>query len=597
MQGVGASAGAAIGLAHAHGPVQQADAIAPAVAVGAVGGSAALGWALREFEVVGSDSPAEGLTADALEQSAYETMRARRSNNYSTFIDNKNILDGAEHSAYTEAKIAAIEALNDQESQDDVQDAAVDAVDEYQTTIEKNLLKSWNESVEEFYALYETVDEHDDLGTSSVFRNSFYENPRKPDDTEEYQDEHTYELANGEEFELHYLQITYNPSNNTYTENYWSAIYFHQEDGNNDRQYRYFVKFDRDGSDRVDELEEEGAEGFYLAYYTWKNLIDDIQDAFSNVRDGVITWVDEVYGEVQSGDIDIEELITPREQAEMMAEDEDMAKAIADLQALNIPIDVEREAEIYLPEPDATVRGTLGITQDQSIEAGEEYDPDEDIDGSVYLTYDVSLGEGSWGAYEDEIDGGEVTFTDHPFPDTSFTITTIADESVTVTDDEFTPRDSDGDEYDGVNDEDADHFTIDLSDDLDDAITEIEGVQYFPTDDESNYETIQLSDPFEVVSIETSGGEQVEEMNFESSEPQSDDNYISQEEWDELEEQNQELIDKFNESQEGGGIGGGLPDFGDFDAGMGTIAAGVAVGAGVLIGLREIISLWLPGGR
>ncbi|TKX76170.1 hypothetical protein EXE53_33340, partial [Halorubrum sp. SD626R] len=34
-----------------------------------------------------------------------------------------------------------------------------------------------------------------------------------------------------------------------------------------------------------------------------------------NVRDGISTWVSNVYGDVQSGEIEITELITPRDRA------------------------------------------------------------------------------------------------------------------------------------------------------------------------------------------------------------------------------------------------------------------------------------------
>ncbi|OYR59145.1 hypothetical protein DJ71_25355, partial [Halorubrum sp. E3] len=57
----------------------------------------ALGWALREYEVLGSDSPAEGLTADALEQQANQTSLTRQSTNASTIVDNGTILDGVEN--------------------------------------------------------------------------------------------------------------------------------------------------------------------------------------------------------------------------------------------------------------------------------------------------------------------------------------------------------------------------------------------------------------------------------------------------------------------------------------------------------------------
>ena len=51
------------GTQYAGSPVQKAQAVVP-LAVGALlaaGAAVSLGWSLREYEVIGSDAPAEGL--------------------------------------------------------------------------------------------------------------------------------------------------------------------------------------------------------------------------------------------------------------------------------------------------------------------------------------------------------------------------------------------------------------------------------------------------------------------------------------------------------------------------------------------------------
>ena len=105
---LGAGAAYYGGSQYAGSPVQNGQAIAPLIIGAGVAGSVALGWALREYEVLGSDAPAEGLTADVLKQQVYDVVRARKSNNESTFVDNRNILDGAKNVAYADGKIAAI---------------------------------------------------------------------------------------------------------------------------------------------------------------------------------------------------------------------------------------------------------------------------------------------------------------------------------------------------------------------------------------------------------------------------------------------------------------------------------------------------------
>ena len=555
VKGIGATAAAGVGLASTRGPVGQAQAIPPIVIGGAAAGaSAAFGWALREFEVIGSDSPPEGLTLEALNDRIHQTARTRKSTNASTILDNENIVTGMEHVAYTEAKIDAIHALNEQLSQSDVQEAAIDAIDSYEDTILTNLLESWNESAKEVDFLFNAQLDHPDTPTELDDYSTI--DSREEALISAFSDETiSHELPSGSELDVQ-IVTHYVSSGGSGSRPAWTP--FDPDLGDDTSVSRAALTYDYGETDTVVS---------YLEYDDWNPIYEHIVDTMSDVRDSMILWVENVYSDVQSGEIDVEELITPRERAAMMSEDEGMAQAIADLQALNIPIDVEREATIHLPHVDATIRGTLGITQDQSIESGETYDPDEDIDGSAYLTYDVSLGEGTWSAYEDGVDGGEVTFTDEPWPGTIYQIDTTAGETVELAEDDFTAVDDDGDEVEDW--EDPDRWIVDISDDVETGITEIDEVAYFPAEDETQFETIQLQEEFTVERIEdTSTGEEADSMEFESSEPQSDDNYITQEEWDELEEQNQELIEMYEESQSDGiGIGFGFLD-GDSNLGL-----------------------------
>ena len=580
VMGIGATAAAGVGLASTRGPVGQAQAIPPIVIGGAAAGaSAAFGWALREFEVIGSDSPPEGLTPEALHQRVYEAARTRQSTNASTFIDNKNILDGVEHTAYIDGKITAIEALNDQQSQSEVYDQAEQVVTEYATTIEKNFLQGWEESVNELINLKGAVDEHEDTSTDDIFKGRQH----RSDDGDEFpdywdsspltiEDPVEIELSDGSTFEVTQLS--------------------------RDGQHRWDATVDTPWEDNEDNemsvaVVTDAGSVLYLHNEPWSDIWNEMQNTFSNVLSGLSLWVEEVYGDVQSGEIEVEELITPRERAAMMEEDEGMAQAIADLAALNIPVDVGREATVYLPHVDATIRGTVGATGSTTIEAGESYDPDT-IDGSIYLTYDASLGEGTWDAFETGVDGGTAVFTAEPWEGVIFVIETIAGESVTVTREDFTAVDANGDPVEDW--EDPDRWEVDLSDDLETAITEIESVAYFAESEETDLQTIRLSDPFEVTRIEDSeSGEEVDQLEYSQSEPQSDDNYITQEEWNDLEQQNQELIDKYEEAGSSGDglLGGGV--FGDTDIGGSAAVVGAVVAVGAFGIIRQAIKFYLPG--
>ena len=576
MKGIGASAVAGVGLS-GRGPtpaVGSADAIAPAVIYGAaVGGSVAVGWALREFEVIGSDSPPEGLTPDALQQGIYETARTRESTNASTFIDNRNILDGVKHTAYVDGKIEAIEALNEQSDSSAVQDAAIDSVNDYETVIKENIFKSWNEAAEEFYYLVQALEDHSDTNPEEVFgiAGTNHDDPRWYSLETAEMETVDVDMPDGSTFDMVEIYVESTAG---------SAQEFSAIDGNNISGTDGGGSARYDGGVNCENPTDSEQYVDYLRQDEWGPLIESLESTFDSVRDGLITWVDNVYSDVQSGEIDVEELITPRERAAMMEEDEGMAQAIADLAALNVPVDVGREATIYLPHVDATIRGTVGATGSTTIEAGESYDP-ELIDGSIYLTYDASLGEGTWGAFETGVDGGTVTFTEEPWPGVVYRLETLADETVDLTADDFTALDANGDPVEDL--EDPDRWETDISEDVEDSITEIVEVQYFSESGDTDFQTIRLADPFEVTSItDVETGDEVPSLDYSQSEPQTDTNYITQEEWDDLAAQNEELIQMYEDSQGGGGGFG----FDDFDLGPipggGVVVGAIALGAYLL---------------
>ncbi|WP_158603190.1 hypothetical protein, partial [Halorubrum sp. Atlit-26R] len=326
-----------------------------------------------------------------------------------------------------------------------------------------------------------------------------------------------------------------------------------------------------EGVMRINVTGPDGDSFNYLEISVWQSVNNEIESAFQNVRDGIDTWVTNVYGEVQSGEIEISSLITPRDRAEMLSEEETEAQAISDLAALNIPIDPQREATITITETGATLSGTIGLTDesDGPIESGETYDPST-FAGDVYFTTDVSQLSGSWDGYNSGVDGGTITLTSQPYEGTVYNVTTTAGETVSVPASDWT------DNGDGT-------WSYDASGELDTTTTEVESVSYESADDQTQYETLLISKEFTVDKLTNKEtGEEASSASFDSSEPQDDSNYISQEEWNQLEEQNQELIEKYEESQNTGGAGAGW--FGDGSPDVGLIAA-VVGGAGVVYAL------------
>jgi len=561
VKGLGVAGASAVGLSGQTqlGVVDDGAAVAPLLAAGAavgaasiIGGSVTAGWALREFEIVGADAPADGLSGEALKNQVYQTARTRQSVNASTLLDNQNILDGVEHTAYTEAKVKAIEELNAGSDESAVLDAAMTSINTYETTVTKNFLNSWEESMNELAAMRQAVSDHPDLSSSDAFDNtsgisSYDQSNVNRDGTEQK----TVDLADGTTMDITISK--WGPDNNS----------------------NYYELDPTSSGTTVDVggIRITAGDGLtYLRPDDWEPVYTAIGTSFQTVRDGISTWVANVYNDVQSGEIELSELVTPRERAAMTADGESTPRAIADLIALNVPVDLEREATITHESTGAKLTGSFGLTDksDGPLVVGDTYDTST-LSGDVYFTTDLSLMEGTWDAFGASVSSGVFTLTEEPYEGTVYEVTTTAGETVSVPATRWT------DEGDGT-------WTYDASGDLETPSTEIDSVRFVSSSDEADYQTILLDGSFTVDSLKnTETGEDAGQTSFSNAEPQTDSNYVTQEEWKSLEEKNKELIEKYEESQNNGG---GL-DLGGLDM-FGVPGELVALGAAAVIGFLTL---------
>ena len=368
-----------------HGPVQSAQAnpllvgLAGAAAVGAVGG-----WLLRDYDPLGLNPPPEGLSPEALHEQIYERARARWSNNESTFMDNANIINGLENTLWEDGKQAAVEAIADGQSEEDAAQTGRDAVAEYASVVIENLLNSWNESVNEAYAIKDLIDESD-LDKEDAFHPDLISNGAVEDEDFDDSDawlrpssgtsgydfsdntSSSYELPDGRTMDVQNVIREHADQNNDPTDPGFTCARFYPVDspGNDDESITYLHEF------------------------RWSLVLDHMMDIYTSVSDGVTIYVDNVYQLVEDGDLEPEDLLTSRDIAGMLAEDEENPNALADLSALNIPVDPDREALIELDDDGETIQasGFIGFTGDGELEVG-TIDPDEK-DGGIYFTSDV----------------------------------------------------------------------------------------------------------------------------------------------------------------------------------------------------------------
>jgi hypothetical protein len=565
LKTVGATAGAAatVGVGLDGAAVQEADAIAcGGICIGAAGvaAGAAAGWLLRDREVVGKDDPPQGLTKDALFNEIYNTATTRKSNNKSTFIDNKNIIKNAKNALYSDAKLAAIKSLNNGETKANVSSAAQSALSDFETTIKKNLLKSWNESVNEAVNLYNSAVSHPNITASDILINHYNNDPNQ---IEKYTKDYT--MPDGSVFTTNVFSISR-------ADDTWYCKFTPQERLNENSLSA--IKYSNSNGYIKVEFTPPSGNVVYLKENKWQSLYSEIESVVTTVNNGIITWVDTVYSQVQSGELNPGELLSPAELAQLGSSEEyQLNQAQADLLALNIPTDLERTATVSLSQTSgsSTLKGTLGVTSNVTINSGDTIDPSTTTE-DYYLTYDVSQAEGAWTAFNSGIDGGVLTLTEQPFQNVQYEVSTADDETATFGPGAAT-KNTNG------------NYEVDLSSQLETQITTAQAISYASTVSQTKNVTILLDETFTVQSFTDSSGSDVSSVDYtEPAQAETDSNYITAQEWQDREDKYKNLIDKYEKAAAGGGglpgggLLGGLPTL----PGLGVVESAAAVVVGII---------------
>jgi len=535
-----AAGGVAVGPRALDSISRDADAIAPFFPAAFAAG---LAWTLRDIKAKTSDPPPDSLGPEALKDQVIQTVRTRKSTNASTLTDNKNLVTYVEEPAFVDGKVAAVKAINNGKTKSEVESAALKAANAHITTVENNFLSTWNESLNELESMVSSL-KSEGAGTFISLLQGGNEKAGVP-------------LT----FYTTGTQLSDGSSKSVKAVGYDSDIKVAAKwKANKIIRNPYNAPLEVLVGDNIE----------YLSSDKWNSTWSEIQTVQTDVTNNLITWVDTAYSNVQSGELNPSELLTPSDLADEYSGEN--VRAIADLQALNIPNAGGNEATIKLNGPyNSKLTGLLAYSENTSdLSVGDTVDPST-FSGSWYISHDLS----DWQAdvtsakYDNQYDiqGGFLRFTEDPkvlygnnyTGKVLYAVQTVDNEVARVTPADFgdSQTDDSGNTY----------WEVDLSSKLNTVTTEADTIFAVYPKDETVYQTQILDETFEI--LETADGA----LTFEQPrEPQTDNNYITQEEWDKFKRQTRENLDSWRDTQTGGGIGfdgpgnllGDLPSFPGF---------------------------------
>lgn len=581
--GAGAAvAGKSVSTFSGSAPIGTARAGVPLAAVGFMVGVAVGEWALRRVtEYLDQGDPDGTLPADIVLNAVWDRIETRYSVNQSMFVDNMNIIERIGHVEFHEAKLAAFEKLEHDPaaSQEEVLEAAENAASAHLVTVQENFLRSWNEAVVELYALWDMLDDHEDLDAEEdVF--AHYHDEDGEDSLDRDRDipprtwfdgylqgpSKRFELYDGSEVECERPGIAGEDAGyGGDTTWFWAPPELTSQDDNYDYAPTDRLRFPgiwlQGGYDYDDS---------FLAYNRWATVWNKLETQHDQLLDDISIWVSAVYNDIQTGELETGELLTPSDVAELLPEEEEGSRAVADLLALNYPVDLDHEYHILLnlDVADVNMYGILGVSDEISVEVGDTIDPSARNE-QYFFAHDLADLHGEWAHFETGVDGGELVFTEEPLADVVYQIETGHGELVEVPYADLVEND-DGD------------YVVDLSQDLENPITEVEKVDFFADTDETQNATINLRNEFTIVSITDSAGSEVEDpVQYEKPvETHTDDNYMTQEDFEEATAEWEDLVSRVeDEVGDNGDSGVGLGDWNLPALGEIPTAAVIAVAA------------------
>lgn len=591
-----ATAGTASGLAALKygptgSPVQEAEAVPPLLVVLGVGGlkglvaklGMATGMALvteRAFDAwedYMEDS--EGLEDYVGEEALQNEVCFRIAQNATTLQVVMNAVmdhaEGSENVALNRAKRAAIEELNDQPEDDvdmqEVFDAGQDEIDQYYGDMEKRFVNAYNEYMLLLKESFEQVKDHSDLTTSTVFREEEISGSgldgNWSDNLDNNLTQSTRTMLDGTEkdvwwFDDSYGPIPYDPPEINVTWNF----YVQTSDGErldcwnfSSTNERLDIAFEPDGDSGTNPVR------FHENQDT--PPLDVILDAYDTASSNFDLWHGDALAESEPGDIDVSDVLSPELFAQEYAaeEDEHHVFAYADMLALGYGVGDHNTTTAVETEAGWSLEGLLGLSPENNmeIEVGQTYDPGT-MDGPVFMSFNPAT------AYRDvpetEYDGtledGYFFLTEEePLADTLWQIET-GEESTSIPAEDFAEVDGTAGEPMDDPPEDAEWY-VSLTNENEEvsSTADVDEVTTYFTED-MTHNMFQLEEEFTVTEYTDGEGETYEEgdtysITYETTNEQTEDNFITQEDWDAYRERT-EGFDEYEET-DGGGIG--LPGF------------------------------------
>jgi len=280
------------------------------------------------------------------------------------FTSIENNLANSETVAFAKGKVAALEEMNAEAPESAAVTAMEEAVDDYYSTIQKNILTHWETQISQIHHHVTMAKAHPDVSPGSWFE---WGGNYPVSNTERYTI--NLSLVSGETYVLDSINVTVQ-----------AGIH----------------PMDMDSSTVVYVGGSSNLRAFNPTEY--KNLLSSVASRSSSVKTKLGGFIGDLYAEFGVGDIPTEDVIDPVTAAMQLSQNTGMAGQAAEAAMLGIPTSASFSLSLELQDADGNTfeveaelytgaSPTDGSGNDTGWEVGVEYDP-ANFDPPIYVAYE-----------------------------------------------------------------------------------------------------------------------------------------------------------------------------------------------------------------
>ena len=330
-----------------------------------------VGRVKNHFGGLGTESNYDKAEARSLFLQARSDAKIIQSGNDSVLTSIRNLAENARSAAYQEGRAALLEAVNNGSTPLNAVQPGRKAIQNYIAPNQKNVIERWNVMFEQVKLIIERARETEGTSPGNIFNGgdlNFAE--ADPENPSSSHGQKMYSLVNGEQMFADGMRWH---TSNKWGNKLYSTISIDEAkagayDDSTPGTVRVKADPQTDGSEQI----------VVINHRPFKKVLNSLQQAYQDAYSDLESFAQGINDKYTAGQIDTEDITTPRDLWEMSSEDAENPYAAADLAGLGLEVNQASSVTVDLLDDERLIDGSVYLSKSpigESLSVGTVYDP------------------------------------------------------------------------------------------------------------------------------------------------------------------------------------------------------------------------------